>query len=156
MADLFGAVHGIEVVFLFGRDAVNVLPLLAMISDEHSWDALSDAMLGYWANFARTGDPGRAGNMGPVKWLPWQNDSARKMVFDSIRSKGIHMTDEVVYVEDLKARLREDTAIESDRERCKLWAQLFLLSVSSGFWDAEEYARLGCAAYPPEAFDPLL
>jgi para-nitrobenzyl esterase len=155
MADLFGAAHGIEVAFLFGREAVKTIPLFAMVSDQHSWDVLSEAMLGYWARFARTGDPGSVGEVGSVQWMPWQNDGARKMVFDSIRSGGIHMTEEAEYVDDLKARLRQDTAIESDRERCKLYAQLFLLSVNSDFWDEGEYLRLGCAAYPPEAFDAM-
>lgn len=154
MDDLYGASHGIEVVFLFGPDAVSTLPRYARASDPDSWEELSSAMLAYWANFARTGDPASGG--GVVAWAPWREEGARKIVFDSRRAKGIRMTDETVYIADLKKRLREDPAIKTQRDRCELHVQLFYYALSSDFWDEEEYARLGCAAFPPGEFSAML
>ncbi len=156
MADVFGAAHGIEIVFLFGREAVDTLPLFARASDEHSWEELSNAMLDYWANFAKYGDPGKAGQSGPERWTAWQNNGVKKMVFDSVGGGGIRMTTEAVLVDELKEQLRQDSAFGSDRERCELYAQMFLLSVNSGFWDEAEYEQLGCAAYDPEGFESIL
>ena len=154
MADLYGASHGIEVVFLFGPDAVSTLPRYARASDPDSWEELSDAMVAYWANFARTGDP--ASSRGGVTWTPWRDQGTRKIVLDSPRKKGIRMTDDTVFISDLKKRLQEDPAIKTRRDRCELYVQLFYYALSSDFWDEEEYARLGCADFPPGEFSALL
>lgn len=56
-ATVFGAVHGVDVPFVFGTFSailVNGQPYQPTASDL----ALSAAMQGYWTRFARTGDPG--------------------------------------------------------------------------------------------------
>jgi para-nitrobenzyl esterase len=155
MSRLFGAAHGIEVVFLFGREAVASLPLFAQVDDPVSWDGLSDAMLQYWARFARTGDPA-GGDGGLPRWTPWGAGGQTKLVLDAARGGGIGMTDENLRAEDLKARLREDPAIGSVRERCERHAQLFLLGFSRDFWDPAEYLALGCGEFPVDQFRYVL
>jgi para-nitrobenzyl esterase len=153
---LYGASHGIEVVLLFGREPVSSLPDFARTEDPASWDALSDVMRRYWANFARNGQPGGGGDSGLPRWEPWTEEEPRKMLLDSPRGGGVRMSGENVFSEDLKQRLRADPAIGSDRERCQLYAQLFRYALSSDFWDDDEYATLGCTEYPPEEFDGLI
>ena len=151
-ADLYGAAHGIEVVFLFGPDAVSSLPDYARASNQDSWNELSDAMLAYWANFARTGSPSSADESDAVQWTPWREDGAGKLLLDSSRGGGIRMSDDAVSIGDIKRRLAADSEIKTVRERCELYVQLFSLALSSEFWDPGEYAQLGCAEYPPEQF----
>ncbi|MEU8434477.1 carboxylesterase family protein [Streptomyces sp. NPDC029216] len=50
---LYGAAHGFEMPFLFPS-----LPIERPLTDEQS--SLSDRMVGYWTNFARTGNPNTA------------------------------------------------------------------------------------------------
>ncbi|MFT5481371.1 MAG: para-nitrobenzyl esterase [Halieaceae bacterium] len=156
MADLYGAAHGIEVVFLFGPDAVSTLPRYARASDQPSWDELSDTMVTYWANFARSGIPSGGEEPGAVQWAPWEERVGGKIVFDSTRSGGVRMTAEAVYIADIKKRLKEDTAIETERERCELYVQLLYYALSSDFWDEKEYADFGCVEYPRKDFSGII
>ncbi len=155
MSRLFGAAHGIEVAFLFGREAVSSLPLFAMVEDPASWQGLSDAMLAYWASFARTGDPGTGGG-GLPRWTPWGEQGQTKLLLDSARDGGVRMSDEDLRAADLKARVREDPALETLRARCERYAQLFLLGFSRDFWDPDEYRELGCGEFPAEDFRYVL
>jgi para-nitrobenzyl esterase len=70
---LLGACHAMELDFVFGTEAVG-LGLLAF--DEKNRPgrvALSQAMMDYWAQFARTGDPNRK-ESGLPQWKLWSND----------------------------------------------------------------------------------
>ncbi|WP_317930026.1 carboxylesterase/lipase family protein [Halioxenophilus sp. WMMB6] len=148
---LFGAAHGIDVVFLFGRAEVARLPLFAKVDDAASWDNLSRAMRGYWAEFARTGQPGSGGGRWPL-WQPWTDDDAHKMILDS----QLHSANLALTVADIKARLRGDKAIASTEARCELYAQLFYYGLSNYFWSAQEYQALGCDEFPVSAFRALM
>lgn len=156
MADLFGAAHGIEVVFLFGPDAVSTLPKYAKASDPQGWTQLSDAMRTYWANFARTGNPSNGDEQGGPLWAPWKEGGNAKIIFDASSRGGIRSTDQATYIADIKKRLAEDPAIDTLRERCELYVQLFYYALSSDFWSEEEYADWGCSDYPPETFRGII
>lgn len=156
MAQLIGAGHGIEVTVLFGRDAVDTLPLFAMVSDQVSWDELSAAMGHYWATFARTGSPSNGGDSALPEWQPWQEHGVKKILLDSNLKNGIAMADKTIYIADLKQRLRDDPFIKSQRERCELYVQLFYYALSNNFWNDKEYELLGCGAYRPEDFKGII
>jgi len=149
---LYGAAHGIEVVFLFGADLVSSLPDYARPGEPESWDRLSRAMLRYWANFARTGEPGGGEGDGLPRWQPWTVERPMKMILDGVAGGGLRMTGDNVFAADLKQRLRNDPALGAG-ERCELYAQLFLYALSTEFWDEDEYEGLGCNAYPVEDFE---
>jgi para-nitrobenzyl esterase len=149
---LYGAAHGIEVVFLFGADSVSSLPDYARPDDRESWDTLSRAMLRYWANFARTGEPGGGEGSGLPRWQPWTAERPMKMILDGSAGGGLRMTSDNVFAADLKQRLRNDPALGT-AERCELYAQLFLFALSTEFWDEDEYERLACNAYSVEDFE---
>ena len=156
MAQLFGAAHGIEVVFLFGRDQVSRLPLYAMVSDDKSWNELSTAMVSYWTHFARTGAPGNGGDQSLPQWHAWQADGDKKLILDSGARGGIHMSDATVYVDDLKQRIRDDRKLDTPYQRCELYTQLFHYALSTDFWSDEEFEKLGCGQYRPEDFSAIL
>ena len=69
---LAGACHAMEIDFAFGTEAVS---LGGRVFDEKNRPgrvALSNAMMDYWAQFARTGNPNREGS-GLPEWKPWSN-----------------------------------------------------------------------------------
>jgi para-nitrobenzyl esterase len=69
---LTGACHGMEIDFVFGTEAVSVGGYAFDEKNRPGRVALSNAMMDYWAQFARAGNPNREGS-GLPKWAPWSN-----------------------------------------------------------------------------------
>lgn len=155
MSDLFGAAHGIEVTFVFGPEAVDTLSLFAMAEDDQGRADLGNAMMDYWATFAKTGEPGNGGNPKLPVWRAWDSEH-KKLILDREEAGGIRMNNETLSADELKQRLQLDAAIQTDRERCELYAQLFHYALTTDFWSDEEYTTLGCDAYPVEEFDGII
>lgn len=149
--ELFGAAHGIDMVFLFGRDAVMRLPLFAKPSNEASWQQLAQAMRSYWAEFARTGSPGTGGGQLPA-WPALDDTEQRKMRLDS----QLQLMDQRIYVDQIKQRLRLDDQVATVGERCELYAQLFYHGLAFEYWSDTEYQAWGCAEFPPESIAPIM
>jgi para-nitrobenzyl esterase len=156
VAELIGAGHGLENTFVFGPDAVDGLSMFAVAENKESRAALEDAMRGYWAEFARTGRPGDGGDANLPEWLPWQQSGPNKLILDRAEASGIHMSEQNLTARQLAARIKNDPAIKSDKERCELYAQVFYHALTTDFWDQEEYEALGCVAYPREVFDGVM
>jgi len=95
---LYGAAHGLELAFVFGDfrasfvhdelpgDPAREDPAdpLSRLFDEHnrgSRERVSDAMMSYWAEFARHGAPGRGTDGALPEWRAWRQ-SRSKLVFD--------------------------------------------------------------------------
>jgi len=70
---LIGAGHSIDIPFFLAND-VGPLSVLNLYTEENhvSREALTDAIVGYQAAFARTGDPNVPGAGWP-EWQPWTN-----------------------------------------------------------------------------------
>jgi len=156
MSELFGAAHGIEVAFLFGRDEVSSLPMFAIPDKPDDAEALGRAMRAYWTEFARTGSPGKGGDTSLPEWHAWAIEGDKKLLLDTADEGGIRMSSATVSAEQLKQRLRNDQKITNTRERCELYAQLFYYALSSDFWSIEEFKQLGCAEFKPEDFDGII
>ena len=69
-----GACHSLDIPFFFGNDIWNSpLGLLVFTKENRPGrEALSSAMMAYVAQFARTGNPNKAG-AGLAEWSPWSN-----------------------------------------------------------------------------------
>ncbi|HET6473471.1 MAG TPA: carboxylesterase family protein [Pseudomonadales bacterium] len=144
-----GAAHGLEIAFVFG-EFEGGLGLSYLYPKTPARDALSNSMMSYWAEFAYTGNPGTGRDGKEVRWLPWDPDGLKTIVFDT-PPPGIHMSSEVVTADNLKQRLLGDTTITDQKQYCALYAQLF----HGAEFDRSEYLKLGqsgCAAYDPESF----
>jgi len=72
---LFGAVHGIEIPFVFGS-----FGSIAGYAPDPAALALSEAMNASWARFAATGDPNGAG---PTPWPAYDAARDRTLVWDA-------------------------------------------------------------------------
>jgi para-nitrobenzyl esterase len=103
----FGACHGMDISFflhggggtMFGRRAFNP-------DNQPGRVALSEAMMGYLANFAHTGDPSSPAPDLPT-WEPWSNAAGgpKLVVFDADHHRAlISMSSEELTAEAVRAR----------------------------------------------------
>lgn len=77
---LFGAGHGIEIPFVFGDFESNGYEAMFTAENAEARQALSDAMMSYWAAFAYYGDPGRGMDGDLPRWRAWA-EAREKIVF---------------------------------------------------------------------------
>jgi len=149
MPSLLGAGHALELGFVFGDFEGGIsLPFLFNEDNRPGREKLSSVMMSYWAEFARTGKPGRAGGELP-NWQAWTASSEMQMLFDTEADGGVRLISQPQSVTDLKERLAETRLLSGD-ERCRVYVELFLTGFQSrDFWDKGEYAELGCAERSP-------
>jgi para-nitrobenzyl esterase len=136
---LFGAAHAFELFFVFGYfpDPMKILFPDSTFDDV---SLLSNSMMSYWAQFARTGNPGFGANGQERQWLPWMTDAPGNfIVLDTELDGGIRMEREVLTNDGLRAGfLAEDFG--SQDEKCQGYRSVFR---NSGF-NQTEYESLGC------------
>lgn len=97
---LVGASHTLEIEFVFGTEALTVGNLVFSPKNRPGRMALSAAMMDYWAQFARTGDPNREGSGLPA-WPAWSNEAGKpkSLLLDAnltsheIRASSLEVTD---------------------------------------------------------------
>lgn len=149
MPSLLGAGHALELGFVFGDFEGGIsLPFLFNEENRPAREKLSSLMMSYWAEFARTGKPGRAGGDLP-EWQPWAASSEVQMLFDTEADGGVRLISQPQSVAALKDRLAATKLLSGD-ERCRVYVELFLTGFQSrDFWDEGEYAELGCAQQSP-------
>ena len=151
LSTALGAAHGLEIAFAFGSFEGG-MGLSYLYPQTPARDALANSMMGYWANFARTGTPGRGSTGKEVEWTPWGKNDQRMIILDTLADSGIRMSDEEVSTASVKAALATDTLVTSTRQRCQLYVQNF---VRGGAFDKAEYDGFGaegCAAFDPQEF----
>ena len=141
LSHLLGAAHGLEIPFVFGH--FDIGPQSAFLFSDDSFagrKALSDAMMSYWANFARTGEPGRGGDGKQALWSAWSTSSGggKTMLLDSPDGGGLRMSAQEV----TRASLLQEMAQEpiSDDERCALFRTTFR-------WDDDGWAEAAWKTY---------
>ncbi|MDG1164324.1 MAG: carboxylesterase family protein, partial [Porticoccaceae bacterium] len=154
---LVGAGHGVEISFMFNDFAGGLrLPFLYGEDSKPGREALSTAMMNYWGRFAHTGNPGKGLFQQQPEWTAWKDSGANIMVLDSPADGGWRMEHYNPTPEGLMQRIETDSKITSQKERCKLFVQSFLISYhSSDYWDPARYAKLaggGCSNYHPSQF----
>jgi para-nitrobenzyl esterase len=126
LSRIIGAAHGLEIPFVLGHfDLGPQSSLLFDRDNEAPRLALSRQMMGYWAEFARSGRPGAAGQPGSPEWQPWRDETgaARLMVFDTPAGGGTRMVDERVSRETILARM--DAEPLPPAARCELFRSTF-------------------------------
>jgi para-nitrobenzyl esterase len=148
---LLGAAHAVEIPFVFGR--LSFFGREGLIFDADRLPAaekLSRAMMGYWAEFARSGAPGQGSDGSLPRWTPWTRvpDVAKLMVLDTEADGGPRMVADHVTRRGVVARVFADERFESDAERCAVLAEL-------ARWGRgltrDDYANVGggrCRAFP--------
>jgi para-nitrobenzyl esterase len=124
---MLGAAHALEIPFVFGTlDLGRGNRFLWNEEKIPARDALSDAMMSYWTQFAYTGDPGRGRDGSLETWAAWDPSSAsapKFMVFDTPEDGGLRMSSDTVDSDQLVARLATDERFSSEQERCEIFLQ---------------------------------
>lgn len=137
--ELFGAAHAVELFFVFGYfpDPMKILFPDSTFDDVSQ---LSHSMMSYWAQFARTGNPGSGGSDQESQWLPWMTDAPGNfLVLDTDLDGGIHMEREMLTKDGVRAAfLAEDFG--SPDEKCQSYRTVL---ANAGF-DEVEYGSFGC------------
>jgi para-nitrobenzyl esterase len=158
---LLGASHVLEMSFVF-RDLEGEFDPFRSNTDKNlaGRREVSDAMAGYWIRFAKTGIPERGvGGTLPEwqRWSPGRHDPKR-MVFDTSADGGVRMVDDMVTPDELVHRLATDSSFEeAGRERCALYARMFVWSIFADSADPEQHAAFcnsRCADWPMKDLKP--
>ncbi len=115
---LFGAAHGFEMPFVFGRfehlgRADRLLFQKNTLSDR---EALSRAMGGYWASFVRDGVPSCTG---APAWPVYGESGGSFMRLDTASDGGIEVINDADSLDALVADMKMDPRID-DAKRCMI------------------------------------
>lgn len=141
---MLGAAHGMEIPFVINHfEGLFNKPGVFTAATRSSRETLSQAMMSYWAAFARHGAPGRGSDTQLPAWQAWSGEggqAGQAIVFDTPRDGGIRMITEQLSVQTLKQRLQRDGDIASREERCGYYALLYR---GTPQWNQQEYLNLG-------------
>lgn len=135
-----GAMHGLDVPFVFGHIENGAFALLPNAFDGHRRmpaQRLSAAMMAYWGEFARRGDPG-FGNSDLPRWHPWTATGANVLLLDALSESNLHMAEDRVDRAALLEQLAQDPAAGATvTARCNLLWQM----IEGGFasFDRHDY-----------------
>ncbi|MDP6377088.1 MAG: carboxylesterase family protein [Pseudomonadales bacterium] len=124
LAELLGAAHAFELPFVFGN--FDVVDKTLLTADAPARDALSNAMMSYWAEFAYSGNPGRGRDGRQVQWQSWQNglQDERVLLLDTPADGGIRMSSVLVTRKAIATSLSRDERF-TEQERCALARRVF-------------------------------
>jgi para-nitrobenzyl esterase len=116
-----GATHGIDVIFLFGKENVGPEFLQVPLIDGQfigSYQKLSNAVMSYWAAFADSGNPG-CGRKGELPlWEHWcPNQAAGAMILDDPEKGGLRMDHHPLRKADVFRELASDSFFSSAYSR---------------------------------------
>jgi para-nitrobenzyl esterase len=150
LSKMLGASHGFEIPFVFGHFDLgrqgNVIFTEANLPGR---EALSNAMMSYWANFAHTGDPGRGSKGELPAWTAWDSSTAsaaKYAVLDTAAGGGIRMSNEIETPEKVLAQVGSDPRLATPAQRCEVLR--ILARWSRGYSRVQYAANAECAPFP--------
>ncbi|MFZ9709354.1 MAG: carboxylesterase/lipase family protein [Steroidobacteraceae bacterium] len=124
LSRIVGAAHGLEIPFVLGYfDLGPQSELLFHEGNAAARLALSDRMMGYWVQFARSGTPGRGTEARDVEWLAWRSDSPRRLVFDTPAGGDVRMLPGLISRDAVLAGLEAEAL--TPPQRCALFRATF-------------------------------
>lgn len=158
MAELLGAAHGFELAFLFGTFDLGNPVLSRMLfpaETQASREALAAQMMEYWAEFARTGDPGRGSKRDLPEWPRWSSGEAAStlLVLDSAADGGLRVATSALSQALVIAAIDAEASL-GQAEKCEIFYDLL---ADRPDWNPEAFrgiGRQGCASYTPAASGP--
>jgi para-nitrobenzyl esterase len=143
--ELLGAAHGLEIAFVFGHWRLGSAS--GRLFNEHNAagrERLSAAMQGYWAQFARSGDPARGTQGDLPAWTAWDEAGGTYIVLDTDEGGGIRLSREVETLDDLIAAVEADSTYESTAKRCTQLAHI--QRNHGGLYSASDFASAASGA----------
>ena len=125
LSQMVGAAHGFEIPFVFGH--FDLGPEGNVIFTSHNETGrvqLSNAMMSYWANFARTGSPGRGTRGDLPDWQAWGTGRTTRILFDTDEGGGIRATSETPSRDAIFAELENDPRLADAEHRCTVLREI--------------------------------
>ncbi len=117
---MIGAAHGLEMPFVLGEMSMGAFDQLLMTEENAAGRAqLTESMMRYWGNFARSGNPNLGAEV-PTRWEPWAG-TEQYIVFDTEADGGIRMSTDTTTFQSLMAQLKADERFETSEQRCSLF-----------------------------------
>ncbi len=115
-----GAAHAFEVPFAFGHFRLGAADRY-MFTNENLPGRLelSDAMMEYWAQFARNGRPGRGAFEREIEWKPYGRGE-ELMILDTQAGGGRRMQSQPIRRDDLLKAIESDPRLKADDRRCQV------------------------------------
>ena len=157
LAELIGAGHAIELLFVFGGTNTKIADRM-LLDDVPSAAELSRQMRSYWTQFAATGDPARGQQGDLPRWPAWASpgsgEGARYMVFDSPRDEGLYTSNATLTSRQVIDAVADDPRIENDEDRCEIYASFVQWSARMSPEEYESVAGGICQSYPVTRFAP--
>jgi para-nitrobenzyl esterase len=126
LSELLGAAHGFEIPFVFGH--WNLGPnsdRLFVEENRPGREALSTAMMSYWAEFAASGRPGKGRDRRLPHWQAWTDGAPRFAILDTTAGGGLRMTEGRDTANDIVETILADTSYETLRRRCTALASIY-------------------------------
>lgn len=153
LSKLLGAAHGLEIPFVFGH--FKLAGLQRLLYDEAGAPGrqqLSEAMMGYWATFARTGDPGQGPAGAAPAWTRWDDSApeAPKFVVLDVAPAGVRMSSAVETMDRVLADLEAEPRLPTAKDKCRVLHDL--AGWTRGLTREEYAARPTCAAFPFDTY----
>ncbi len=147
---MVGAGHGVEIPFVFGHfDLGGTNNFIFNDDNAPGRKELSEAMMGYWAAFARNGSPGDKALPGRPRWDSFGADGAPPfLVFDTEAGGGIHLERGMLDFDLVINSIDADPRLRDQRERCAVFREVIRFSQ---LIPQDRYATIGkhgCKDYP--------
>ncbi len=125
LSKMIGAAHALEIPFVFGHwDLGRAGSRLFTSVNEPGRQALSRDMMSYWAQFARTGDPGKGVDGKLPEWTRWNVAAPAYLVLDTPEGGGVRM----VQGKETKHRVVQDLYVDprlaTIKARCRVMYEL--------------------------------
>jgi para-nitrobenzyl esterase len=125
---LLGAAHSIEIPFVFGTFGNyfgKVGDIIFNDDNQEGREALSRAVMSYWAAFAYGGAPGRGQDGALPMWQAANKGrEINTLVLDTPAGGDIRFDDRVFTVESVLKDVRTDHRLNSDNRRCQVASEL--------------------------------
>jgi len=120
---LLGAGHGLEIPFVFGHFVFG--PRSGFLFPEETKatrQQLAQAMMGYWAEFARRGRPGSGRGGALPRWEAFGAGEGAQhfMVFDTVQGGGVRLAQGSVDMSAVIASVLSDARLPDARARCSV------------------------------------
>jgi len=139
LSKIVGAAHGLEIPFVLGH--FDLGPQSSLLFNERNAPGrldLTRRMMAYWAEFARSGNPGNGGISDSPQWLAWSDapQAERLIIFDTPAGGGIRLSTERVLRADVVRIIEQE--IPPGELRCAAFRSTFRNRIdpeADVFWD---------------------
>lgn len=146
LSQMLGAAHGMEIPFVFGHWSFFGAFDQYIFNDANRETrvALSNQMMRYWGNFARTGNPND--DVLP-RWQAWSTTQGapKLLVFDTARGGGVRMINEADSRDQIINDLFADASLGTNERRCQV---MRVMASFQDEWRAPTQERCGALASP--------